>query len=78
MVPSADKSKDEANISKTQSSQIPPSGGGGGFTYVSHTLIRFTHNKTDYCLQYGGEYSNLPADSSIIKNLIDQKRLIKI
>lgn len=46
--------------------------------YNSHTIVRFTHNKKDYCLQYGVEYTDLPSDSSIIKNLIHQKRLIKI
>lgn len=48
------------------------------YRYISHTLVRFTHNKIEIALQYGGEYSNLPTDSSIIQNLIDQKRLILI
>jgi len=48
------------------------------YRYTSHTLIRFTHNKKDYCLQYGSEYTDLPLESPIIQNLIYQKRLIKI
>jgi len=47
------------------------------YLYLSHTTVRFTHNQQQIVLQYGSQYKNLPADSSIIKNLIHQKKLIK-
>lgn len=48
------------------------------YRYSSHTVCHFTHDNKEFNLQYGEVYNDLPEDSKLVQNLIDQKRLIKI